>query len=242
MAESIAISATILALLSFISIVLGVCMFLVFWRCRSTERKKTRWTNSPSEIRTGWLRSERKPLVPGLFSAKIVQPTMKEDDTDQVTTWFRNIWIQAPFHAWGGGTWYAQVGASHFILGTGHWMSTRGAGEILHTPWIFLTMKIGCQILFLIWMSHEICLECSLKKLVTSSSSQIPLSWAWKKSFLRPSLLHTLWPLCDLFARNALCSSYSLRNTGTCEVQKEANTFVYYMTICMNIKDNVNTS
>ena len=72
--ESIALSASVLALLSIISISILVCMILVYWKYRSKEKKKTIWYNSPSELRTGWLTDDRQCLVPGKFSAKIIQP------------------------------------------------------------------------------------------------------------------------------------------------------------------------
>lgn len=72
--ESVALSASILGLLSIISICIFICVILVYWKYRTNESKKTVWYNSPSELRTGWLTDERKCLVPGKFSAKIIQP------------------------------------------------------------------------------------------------------------------------------------------------------------------------
>ncbi len=42
-----------------------------------------KWKNGPSELRRGWLKSERKPLVPGSFSAKIVQPSDFEEEQEE---------------------------------------------------------------------------------------------------------------------------------------------------------------
>jgi len=83
--DSIALSISVLALLSIISISLLVCMILVYWRYRSKEKEKTIWFNSPSELRTGWLSDDRKCLVPGTFSAKVVQPGLlqTEDSASQ---------------------------------------------------------------------------------------------------------------------------------------------------------------
>ena len=74
--QTVALSASILALLALISVSMFVCMFLIYWRYRSNEKRKTRWTDSPSQLRTGWLATDREILVPGQFSAKIVQPQM----------------------------------------------------------------------------------------------------------------------------------------------------------------------
>ena len=78
--DSIALSISVLALLSIISISLLVCMILVYWRYRSKEKEKTIWFNSPSELRTGWLSDDRKCLVPGTFSAKVVQPGLLQTE------------------------------------------------------------------------------------------------------------------------------------------------------------------
>ena len=78
--DSIALSISVLALLSIISISLLVCMILVYWRYRSKEKEKTIWFKSPSELRTGWLSDDRKCLVPGTFSAKVIQPGLLQTE------------------------------------------------------------------------------------------------------------------------------------------------------------------
>lgn len=72
--ENVALSASVLGILSILSIFIMVCIILVYWKYRANEKKKTVWYNSPSELRTGWLTDERKCLVPGKFSAKAIQP------------------------------------------------------------------------------------------------------------------------------------------------------------------------
>ena len=84
--ESVALSVTALVLISFISISILVCIVLVYWRYRSREKEKTVWYNSPSELRTGWLSDNRKCLVPGTFSAKVIQPDpVQATDTEPVS-------------------------------------------------------------------------------------------------------------------------------------------------------------
>eukprot|EP00794_Sanderia_malayensis_P003683 gene3683-4200_t len=78
MVDNVAISASILAMLSLVSITLGVCMFLVFWKYHANQKKKTAWKTTPSELRTGWLKCERKPLD----EVKKEHFEQKEDDVD----------------------------------------------------------------------------------------------------------------------------------------------------------------
>lgn len=78
-----AVSAAILVLLTFISLILAAYASVFcysFLKKRRKSQTKTRWPDG----KLRWLDKERSPLIPGNFSAQPVQPTPSHSDDEEV--------------------------------------------------------------------------------------------------------------------------------------------------------------
>ena len=78
--EQTSISASILGLLSLISLILCAYLLIVFWDYVKNLFKKIRWKEKDTKLQVNWLYGDREPLVPGQFTSRPIQPVPIGED------------------------------------------------------------------------------------------------------------------------------------------------------------------